>query len=217
MADRGEQDTTKRRSRPPALITASASPLHEQNEQNISITTSWKSLFRFTTLIHLPILMVSIVVTIVAGVVRVIFALYLGKLFGVLSQFGIGTLTGSQLLDRTRDYTFIILILGGISWVSSSGFYFLWTVFGELQTQRAGHSLFRELLIRDFVWFDTRKDGIGAFLSHSQKYFTPAISQLQHTLTTGLFQGNYANCKSQQPSHLDSSFFTYLGSCLALS
>lgn len=144
----------------------------EFNHDNgkISLKTSWKSLFHFTTVFHIPLLLAALLVTITAAAARVIFALYLGKLFQILSQFGSGAITGPQLMDQARDNTFILLIIGGATWLLSSGFFFVWIVFAELQVRGAGRILFGKLLTRDLMWFDMRKDGVGSFLSHSQKY-----------------------------------------------
>ncbi|KAE8550658.1 hypothetical protein EYB25_006886 [Talaromyces marneffei] len=138
-------------------------------DENISLETSWKSLFHFTTVYHVPLLLAAIIITISAGVSRIIFALYLGKLFQTLSQFGIGAITGPQLMDKARDNTSILLILGGGTWLLNSFFFFVWIVFAEFQVREAGSILFGKLLTRDLVWFDMRKDGVGPFLSHSQK------------------------------------------------
>lgn len=140
------------------------------DDEKISLKTSWKSLFHFTTVYHLPLLLAALLITIAAGVARIIFALYLGKLFQILSRFGCGAITGPQLMEQARDNTFILLIVGGATWLLSSCFFFVWIVFAELQVRGAGRILFGKLLTRDFMWFDMRKDGVGSFLSHSQKY-----------------------------------------------
>ena len=151
-----------------ASFEESTEPNHD--DEQISLKPRWKSLFHFTTIYHVPLLVAAFLVTITAAVARVIFALYLGKLFQILSQFGIGAITGPQLMDQARDKTFILLILGGATWLLGSCFFFVWIVFGELQVREAGRILFGRLLTRNFMWFDTRKNGVGSFLSHSQKY-----------------------------------------------
>lgn len=142
---------------------------HDDEDSQIASKPSWISLFRFTNVPHLPVLFAAIVLTLAAGAARIVFALYLGKLFQTLSQFGIGAMTGNQLMERIRDNTYILLILGGLTWVLSAGFLFCWILFAELQVRRAGKALFGKLLIRDIMWFDMRKEGIGSFLSDSQK------------------------------------------------
>ncbi|EED16479.1 ABC a-pheromone efflux pump AtrD [Talaromyces stipitatus ATCC 10500] len=139
------------------------------DDEKISLKTSWRSLFRFTTIFHIPLLLLALPITVAAGVIRIVFALYLGKLFQVLSQFGTGAINGHQLMEQTRDNTFILLIIGAATWLASTCFFFVWIVFGELQVRGASRLLFGRLLARDLMWFDMRKDGVGSFLSHSQK------------------------------------------------
>lgn len=139
------------------------------DDEKIFLKTNWKSIFHFTTVYHVPLLLAALLITFTAAVARVVFALYLGKLFQTLSQFGIGAITGPQLIEQARDNTFILLILGGATWLLGSGFFFVWIVFAELQVRGAGRILFGKLLTRDLMWFDMRKNGVGSFLSHSQK------------------------------------------------
>ncbi|GAM38386.1 plasma membrane ATP-binding cassette transporter [Talaromyces pinophilus] len=139
------------------------------DDEKISLKPSWQSLFHFTTVYHIPLLLTALLITVAAAVARVIFALYLGKLFQILSRFGTGAITGPQLMDQARDNTFILLIIGGATWLLASCFFFVWVVFAELQVRGAGRILFGKLLTRDLMWFDMRKDGFGSFLSHSQK------------------------------------------------
>lgn len=140
------------------------------DDEKIALKTSWKSLFHFTRVYHIPLLLAALLITVAAAVTRVIFALYLGKLFQILSRFGTGAITGPQLMDQARDNTFILLIIGGATWLLGSLFFLVWIVFAELQARGAGRILFGKLLTRDLMWFDMRKDGVGSFLSHSQKY-----------------------------------------------
>lgn len=150
------------------------------DDEKISLQTSWKSIFHFTTVYHVPLLLAALLITFTAAVARVIFALYLGKLFQVLSQFGTGAITGPQLRQQARDNTFVLLILGGVTWLLGSCFFFVWIIFAELQVRGAGRILFGKLLTRDLMWFDMRKDGVGSFLSHSQKYeFSVRICQVE--------------------------------------
>jgi ATP-binding cassette, subfamily B (MDR/TAP), member 1 len=161
------------RERPPSLESSTATQLdHDESDNNDKpslLKTSWKSLFRFTSPLHIPALLTAILFTLAAGIIRVVFALYLGKLFQILSQFGNGAITGTHMLEQARAKTFVLLVLGGLTWLLSSCFLFCWIVFSELQVRRAGEVLFEKLLHRDLMWFDMRKDGGGSFLSHSQK------------------------------------------------
>lgn len=164
MADTPEDGT------PRGIPSSLGSPTEPNHDgEKISLKTSWKSIFHFATAYHMPLLLAALLITFTAAVARVVFALYLGKLFQILSQFGIGAITGPQLIEQARDNTFILLILGGATWLLGSGFFFVWIVFAELQVREAGRILFGKLLARDLMWFDMRRDGVGSFLSHSQK------------------------------------------------
>lgn len=185
------------------------SPIESNQDEKISLKTSWKSLFHFTTVHHAPLLLVALLITIAAAVARVIFALYLGKLFQILSQFGTGAITGPVLMEQVRDNTFILLILGGATWLLGTCFFFVWIVFAELQVRGAGRILFGKLLTRDLMWFDMRKDGVGSFLSHSQKYGHSSVKIcLPKLIIVSLHEGSYENCKSQVPSPLELLYYT---------
>ncbi|OKL56524.1 hypothetical protein UA08_08266 [Talaromyces atroroseus] len=151
--------------RPPSLESTARESNHDENgdSKTTLLRTSWRSLFRFTTLLHLPALLTAILLTLAAGVIRVVFALYLGKLFQILSQFGNGAITGTQLLEQARAKVFIFLILGGLTWLLSSCFLLCWIVFAELQSRQL-----RELQI-------ATAQPLGFFLLHAVRIISAVI------------------------------------------
>lgn len=109
------------------------------------------------------------ILTVSTAVIYPVFALYLGKLFQSFTLHGDGQISGSQLLERVRSDVSMLLIIGVASWALNACFLFAWVSFAELQVKYARRRLFEDLLGQEIMWFDMRKEGTGAFLSHAQK------------------------------------------------
>lgn len=141
----------------------------KRNNEDAPVKARWRSLFRFTTIRQLPLLLAAFVLTIACSATKIVFAFYLGQLFQLFTQLGNGSIQGPQMLEKVRSNIFILLAIGGASWVLNSWFLFIWVTFAEFQVRRARQELFAELLDRDLSWFDMKEQGMGSFLSHSQK------------------------------------------------
>lgn len=123
----------------------------------------------FMSASHYLLVLVAMILTVLTAVVNPVFALYLGKLFQSFTLLGEGHISGSQLLERVKSDVSALLLIGAASWFLNACFLFAWVSFAELQVKYARHKLFGELLGQEIMWFDMRKEGIGAFLSHAQK------------------------------------------------
>ncbi|WEW59511.1 ATP-dependent permease [Emydomyces testavorans] len=140
----------------------------------------WRSLFRFTTSRHLVPLSVGLVFTIAGGLAVPLLAVILGWIFNELTNFGAGSITAAQLMDKISVNCLYLLALGFVIWVFQSIHLSLWIVFGELQAKRARDELFRELLAKEMKWFDLTKDGVSALLPRIQTHIRDlqlAVSQ----------------------------------------
>lgn len=164
MAENNPKRFSQRR---PSSSNPMADP--KKNTEDGPVKARWRSLFRFTTLRQLPLILVAFVITIAVSATKIVFAFYLGQLFELFTQFGNGTTKGPQMLEGVRSNILILLGIGGASWVLNACFLFTWVTFAELQVICARQRLFAKLLDQDLSWFDMKEQGMGSFLSHSQK------------------------------------------------
>ncbi|CRG90127.1 Mating factor M secretion protein mam1 [Talaromyces islandicus] len=141
----------------------------KKNNEDTPVKARWRSLFRFTTIRQLPLILVAFVLTIAVSATKIVFAFYLGQLFELFTQLGNGTTKGPQMLEGVRLNIFVLLVIGGASWVLNACFLFIWVTFAEFQVRCARQRLFAKLLDQDLAWFDMKEQGMGSFLSHSQK------------------------------------------------
>ncbi|KAL1964596.1 hypothetical protein VTN77DRAFT_6770 [Rasamsonia byssochlamydoides] len=143
--------------------------IRPKHRGEMQLDASWKALFYFTSRKHALTVAVACTLTILAGLVLPAFAIYLGKLFDSFTKFGSEDISGPQLLVRVSNDGLTLLGLGVIGWCANGSYFFSWVVFAELQARSARKKLFRALLNQELRWFDMRREGVGAFLSHAQK------------------------------------------------
>jgi ATP-binding cassette subfamily B (MDR/TAP) protein 1 len=128
------------------------------------IKTSLRSLFSFTTQNHTFDLVCCIVSGILSGALKPISAIFYGNIFGALTNYGAGVLTGSETLHKVSIWCIAITALGVATWLSEGIFLCSWMLFGELQAKSVREKMFTGLLNKDIQWYDLRKDGIGSLL-----------------------------------------------------
>lgn len=147
---------------------AEASPKTKSPRRRRRLRSKWMSLFNFTTRKHLVPLLSALFLTISAGILYPVTAIFLGKLFEAFSSFGAYKTTGDQLLERVVNNCIVLLALGSATWVLNGGYFTLWVAFGELQARCVRELLFEDMLKKDLEWFEMKKDGMGAFLPRLQ-------------------------------------------------
>lgn len=128
----------------------------------------WKALLNFTTKKHLPLLILSLICSIIVGIVTPAQAYLMGKVFSNFTKFGSGQIKESEFKHNEVLYSIYFIIIGGICWFFSTMMYAGWIMFGELQARSARERLFNALIERDIEWFDQRKDGVGALTGRLQ-------------------------------------------------
>ncbi|KAJ8122969.1 hypothetical protein ONZ43_g969 [Nemania bipapillata] len=92
-------------------------------------------------------------------------SLLLGRIFGVISQFGSGQLTGSETIAQVSSWCVLLAVIGGAAFLVNFGFMCSWIAFSELQARNIRRSMFRGLLKKEMEWFDTREDGVASLLT----------------------------------------------------
>ena len=159
----------------PALITSddgqhSSHELQslEQNDCEATTKPSWRSLFAFTTRQHWPPVVFATSSTIIAGLIKPAISIFFGKIFAVITSFGGRNLTGQEALHQVSIWCIGLTALGVGAWLAEGGVMAGWVTFGELQARCARQDLFATMLDKDIEWYDSRKDGTGAFLIRIQ-------------------------------------------------
>jgi len=129
---------------------------------------TWRSLFCFTSRFHILPLALALLLSVASGIIIPALAIFLGKIFDSFTEFGAGSISGSDLVSRVSTYGIRLVGLGSASGVLNAGFFALWLFFGELQACSAREELFDSMLGKDMAWYDTRKSGIETLTSRLQ-------------------------------------------------
>lgn len=133
-------------------------------EQKYVLQAGWKVLFCFTTKKHVPVFSAAILSATIAAATLPAFSIIYGLIFEAYSEFGAGTLDRSQLLGKVTSYCLILTGVASFNWIANSIYFFLFLAFGELQAKSARKKVFGAIIQKDMAWYDTRENGIAAFL-----------------------------------------------------
>ncbi|PLB54646.1 ABC a-pheromone efflux pump AtrD [Aspergillus steynii IBT 23096] len=128
----------------------------------------WAALFDFTIKKHIPLLCLAILVTIAAGLVIPVFAIFLGQIFDAFTLFGGDQISSQDLIHKTTHGCIELVILGILGWLCNGVYFTLFVSMGEFQVAEARRKLFEGLLRRDQEWFESHEVGAKTFLSTLQ-------------------------------------------------
>lgn len=128
----------------------------------------WRSLFNFTTRIHLFPLSLAFIFSVASGIIIPVLAVLLGKLFGLFTDFGADKISGSELVKKVSVYGIALVGLGSASGLLNAGYFMIWLIFGELQAKSVRDRLFDGMLEKDMEWYDMRKNGVDTVISRLQ-------------------------------------------------
>ncbi|MCJ1438272.1 hypothetical protein MMC27_007660 [Xylographa pallens] len=151
----------------------------------------WISLFNFTSKTHILPLTIAACLSVASGIVIPALAIFLGKIFDTFTDYGAGTISGSDLTKQTSLNGLYLLGLGSVSWILNGSFFTFWLLFGELQARHIREMLFDGMLQKEMSWYDMRKSGVNAMIPRLQTQIRElqiATSQplgfaLQYTVT----------------------------------
>lgn len=135
--------------------------------------STWRALFGFTQRDHGFILVMALVLSLASGIAIPALAIFLGKLFNLITDFGAGRLNAHDLVTKTSTYGLYLVALGCTSAILNAGYFGVWIFFGELQAKAARDQLFDGLLEKDMEWFDMQSTGANATVQRLQTYVHP--------------------------------------------
>ncbi|KAI0144430.1 P-loop containing nucleoside triphosphate hydrolase protein [Xylariaceae sp. FL1272] len=124
----------------------------------------WRDLFTFTTWRHAAFLATGLSAAVLAGALKTTMSILLGRIFGVIAQYGAGDLPGPETLAEVSSWCVLLTLVGGAGWLINFAVLFSWVTFGELQARSVRSSLFRGLLEKEMAWFDSQPDGVASLL-----------------------------------------------------
>ena len=143
-------------------------PTVEGGGQSRKTVTSWRALLNFTDRTHFFILVPALFLSALSGMLLPAVAIFMGKYFDALANYGAGELSGDELVHKVVLSTCGLVLVGAATWLLKGGYFTLWLVFGELQAKSARDKLFQSLLLKDLEWFEMRSSGVGSLLSRLQ-------------------------------------------------
>ncbi|KAF4120384.1 ATP-binding cassette, subfamily B (MDR/TAP), member 1 [Geosmithia morbida] len=130
--------------------------------------STWRHLFVFTKSSHIGTLVAAVSVCAATAGLKTILAVFLGKIFDVISDFGTGKKTGSEAMDGVRDWCLVLVGVGFGNWLVNSIFLALWIVFGELQAASVREDMLASLIRYELSWFDYQEQGVSSLLVRIQ-------------------------------------------------
>lgn len=134
------------------------------NAEDHQESISYSVLFLFTNRSHAKILFLSVLAAILKGVATPASALVTGKIFGYLTSYQTGAISGHVLTHNVTQYVLYLVAIGAGTFVLQAIFYASWVAFGESQAKCAREQLFTTLLHQEVAWFDACKDGPSALI-----------------------------------------------------
>ena len=135
-----------------------------------SARSSFRHLFVFVDRHHVLLVAGGVLAAMSVAAGRTIYAILIGKIFQLVSQWGAGALTGDVfMLDMSR-LCVLLCVLGICDWLLNSLDMTLWVVSGELTAKRARRTLFASLLRKSMGWYDARENGIASLIVGIQTY-----------------------------------------------
>lgn len=120
------------------------------------------SIFIFASKSDIPYYIAGVVFTVVAAAGSPIQTYLYGKVFGELTRYSAGSVTGSEFLNRSRLLCGAVVAVGGGRMFFTWGGIVAWLAVGERQQQRARRAIFSRLLSRHVAWFDTQENLMGS-------------------------------------------------------
>lgn len=131
-------------------------------------TASWRSLFAFITREHTRSIVCAILITVIAGILKPAAAIFYGKIFTSLANFGSGLIGGKETLHEVSIWCIALTSLGIAAWIVEGALLSSWIIFGELQAKTVRQQMFAGMLDREMEWYDLREDGVGSLLIRIQ-------------------------------------------------
>ncbi|OCK79569.1 hypothetical protein K432DRAFT_426405 [Lepidopterella palustris CBS 459.81] len=141
---------------------------NDKDERDYIRQVGWKALFSFTTKKHTGVLLGAIFFAVIAGLILPAQSVLYGLIFNQFANHGSGKITGAVLLANVSKYCIYVVALGAGSWVSNGVYFIFWLTFGEMQAKSARDRMFNNMLSKDMVWYDLRRNGVAAFLPRVQ-------------------------------------------------
>ncbi|KAK3940009.1 putative ABC transporter expressed in the mitochondrial inner membrane [Diplogelasinospora grovesii] len=129
---------------------------------------SFKNLFTFTRPRHIPILVCAFLTASVIAAGRAAYAILIGKIFDVVSQFGTGILGGDDFISQISRWCTYMTLLGVVMWFCATLDVALWVTTGELRARAARETIFASLIKKRMGWYDSRLNGMGSLLAGIQ-------------------------------------------------
>lgn len=134
-------------------------------DEAVDQKASLRSVYNFTTREHTVALTISVLLAAAVGIIKPAVAIFSGKVFNDLTNFGAGNSNATDLLSGVSKWCLVITVFGVISWILNAIFFSMWLGFGEMQAKSAREKLFASMLKKEMSWYDLRSEGIGALLS----------------------------------------------------
>jgi ATP-binding cassette, subfamily B (MDR/TAP), member 1 len=129
----------------------------------------WRSIFSFTAIVDLPVLLPAILCSVAAGCLQPATAFFFGRFFDTFSGFVVGDFDGQTFMAKSLGSFSALFAVAAATFLLKGTLFSLWLIFGELQARRARELLFASLLDRNIEWYEAQRNGVGTVLMRIQR------------------------------------------------
>ena len=148
----------------PNVLASAATAPPESNHANMSKRPSFKHLFVFRRGTQTSVICGALVTAGVVALTKTLYAVALGTIFEILTQFGSATIGADEFLSGISRWCLYLVALGGGMLIFSGLDMGLWVTSGELGARTAREELFSSLMKKTMAWYDSREDGNASLL-----------------------------------------------------
>ncbi len=134
------------------------------NIANTSKKPSFRHLFVFRGGTQTSVICGALVTACVVAAIKTLYAVALGTIFEILTQFGSATIGADEFLSDISRWCLYLVALGGGMLIFSGLDMGLWITSGELGARTAREELFSSLMKKTMTWYDSREDGNASLM-----------------------------------------------------
>lgn len=145
-------------------IPEGSAPQSERDTQVHPDNVHWYTVLGFLTAKQIPLTLVAILFTILAGLCQPVVSYLVSDVFKSLMEYASGSTKAQHMLQEVSTACLYLTIVGMLVWVFRAISIFSFLLLGELQATALRRNLFRCLLRKKLAWFDLQPDGTAAIL-----------------------------------------------------
>ncbi|KAK4225426.1 putative ABC transporter expressed in the mitochondrial inner membrane [Podospora fimiseda] len=144
------------------------SSIHDTPLPPLTTKSTFATLFSFARPKHRPWILLSFFTSAIVAASRTAYAIFLGQIFGIISQWSAGQLNSDQFMSKISNWSVYFVLLGLGMWLFASLDIALWMMNGEVRARTTRETMFAAMLHKSAGWYDLRDEGIWGLMVQIQ-------------------------------------------------